>query len=194
MAPNNSALEVLIHMRAKYLLHMLTDVLAGLARNPDEPCRFADFQATGLIRICQALIAEIEGKAQVSAPASQVSVVSSLEVLMTTMVADESEWATAYCKILLKLLPLANLEQEKLVEGIRAMTVKLDVPPKFRYLLTGNGNSGPVKPELAAPALAAKGIKLVRLPGPLMLQPPRTSAGSATATPSTSRRRRHGMC
>lgn len=158
--PNNGVLEVLIRMRAVYLLRILQGALQTVARGGagnKEPCKFTDFTAAKLDKVCHLLLAAIEppdaGNTAVPTTSStDIPTVAKLEVLLTTIVADESEWATAWSKHITKclsLLDMAAASDDEIRDKMNSIQLKelgLDVPSKFRYLL-GDG----VKTEVVSP-------------------------------------------
>ncbi|CAE7444502.1 unnamed protein product [Symbiodinium sp. CCMP2592] len=156
--PNSGVLEVLIRMRAVYLLRMLQGALQTVARGGagnKEPCKFTDFVAAKLDKVCHTLLAAIEATDSGNSATGSTDIPTSakLEVLLTTVVADESEWATGWTKHLTKCLSLIELgsasedEIRDKMHAIQLQELGLDVPSKFRYLL---GDS--VKSEVASPA------------------------------------------
>lgn len=149
--PNNAVLEVLIRMRAVYLLKMLQSALQTVARGGagnKEPCKFTDFTANKLDKVCQMLLAATNANAGNATEA--IATVAKLEALLTTVVADEGEWATAWTKLLSKCLHLLDQATDDDVKdkmsAIPMQELGLDVPSKFRYLLGDD-----VKTEIQSP-------------------------------------------
>ena len=173
--PNNGALEILIRMRPVYLLTLLQTVLQALARGPGnrdskEPCRFADFAPSRLVKLCEQLLSMLgatkgkqspdhgEGTGTGTGESPVPTAAEQLEILLLTMVADESEWATGWVKFISKCmsvtsnLDLAAAETDvftQRVAGVRVHELGLDVPARLRYLV--NDENQKVKAEAASP-------------------------------------------
>ena len=163
--PNNAAIEVLISMRPVYLLQMILMALTNLTRS-SQPCRFADMSTGKTVKVCRVLLQQFDGEARpppddalasnLQQSSKQLSTLLALETVMTTMVADESEWAAAWGKLLWKCMQVADLDDQALAAQVEAMKLKdlgLDVPPKFRHLLSDMSASGGhrIKAEAASP-------------------------------------------
>ena len=180
MVPNNAALEVLVRMRPVYLLKMLETTMQSLARgHGKEPGKFADFSPPKLLRVSQALL-QLLGDGNDASEATDdeqkpMPAAVQLETLMITMVADESDWATAWLKFLSKCMSSVTdvcTDDAALRDNLSTMCIKdlgLDVPSKFRYLLSDSRRQDQVKAEAASPAgkkLASVGIASLTRPAP----------------------------
>ncbi|CAE7369191.1 unnamed protein product [Symbiodinium natans] len=160
MVPNNAALEALTAMRPAYLLTMIPKVLGALSQNPTRKCRFADCQAQSLQSACNALLKIMEPANAVKGD-SDLPVSTQLEMLLATMVADETDWATGWSKLLTKTigLEMGSAGPEEFQSRLSALTVGdlgLDVPAKFKYML-GRPDQPSVKDEVLSPGPRTKG-------------------------------------
>ena len=162
--PNNGALEVLIGMRPVYLLHLLLKTLTTLARS-SKPCNLADVTPGKLIKVCKALAQDMDSAqagqadADVAEQSKGPPLCLALETVVTTMMSDESEWAAAWGKLLAKCLQMADVDENELARRVSVMTLRdiaLDVQPKFRHLLTGVSEPGPLRERVKAEALSPR--------------------------------------
>ena len=137
--------------------------------NERAPIVFADFEASSLIKACQALLAEhtataaaatnqhqngndidSQGKDNKPAPspmAVPIDKITSLEALLICMAGDETEWSAAWVKMLDYILKGKNFA---LPPNLKALN--LDVPKQWRYILDGDLTG--VKAESKSPAKA----------------------------------------
>ena len=159
--PNNSALEALILMRPLYLLDMLCKVVGGLEKKGSK-AKFADFEATRLIEVCESLkLGMRKDKGDAGAVPDQEAegnpdLVMQLEMLLATMVVDETGWAASRSKLLTHCLADSKLSAAEMKDRVKNLTVAdldLDVPPKFKYML---GKPSQVKQEAVSPLQAKK--------------------------------------
>ncbi|CAE7908136.1 unnamed protein product, partial [Symbiodinium necroappetens] len=156
--PNNNALETLISMRPLYLLDMLCKVVGRLEKKGAR-ARFADFQASRLIELCEYLKLGLKkDKSDIPDEEAHALLVLRLEMLLATMVVDETGWAASWSKLLTYCMADSKLTAEEMKD--RAKNVKLgeldlDVPPKFKYML-GEPSESEVKQESLSPEQAKK--------------------------------------
>lgn len=78
-----------------------------------------------------------------------------LESLLLTSMANEAEWATSWCKFLLRAM------SDGLGSPVKLGKLGLEIPPKFRYMLNGcdggASESHGVKTEAASPGKGQAG-------------------------------------
>ena len=158
--PNNDALEALISMRPLYFLDMLCKVMGGLEKKGSK-ARFADFQASRLTEVCGYLMLGLKKDKEEGVPAPDQEgkdgdgnlglAVVQLEILLATMIADETDWAASWSKLLTYCLADSKLTSDELKDRMKKVSLTdldLDVPPKFKYLL---GGPSQIKKESLSP-------------------------------------------
>ena len=89
-------------------------------RDSKEPCRFADFATSRLVKLCEQLLSMLgatkgkqspehgEGTGTGTGESPVPTAAEQLETLLLTMVADESEWATGWIKFISKCMSVTS--------------------------------------------------------------------------------------
>ena len=156
--PNNPAVQTLLMMRATYLARVLMSSLSTLTR-ASEVCKFADVQASKILKVCQALLRQLEAtdtavRGNNAGETGGAEILCLLETLLLTMVCDETEWSAGWCKLILKCLEFADLDVTGLdskICGLKLLDLGLDVPPKYRYMMKNPTLAAEAKDEITSP-------------------------------------------
>ena len=131
-------------------------MIASLSQGGIAP-QFADFNCADLLQAATLIWKSLNEHTQAAAQVAQTEPESvdakaakvgpsenlaSLEILLTSMVADESQWATSWSIMLWYVI-----KNKRMPNCLNALN--LDVPPKFRYMLSSDhsAEAGGVKAE-----------------------------------------------